>query len=78
MSDFKIETKPASEARTRSGFDYRAFCETLACLEVNQSFVVHGLSGNHFANAMTWVGYALRRKFTQRKENEGVRVGRIA
>lgn len=73
----KIE-KVAMLPRKKSGaFNYEEFCQTLAQLDVGESFSVI-CAKSHFANAMTWVGYALGRKFVSRHIDGCSRIGRVS
>ena len=69
----KIENKPLAQ---RSSFDVREFYVTLGILKIGQSFIVPQLTTNH-RSALTYVGYAMNRKFSCRTIVGGFRIGRI-
>ena len=52
-------------------------CKAVGALKVGESFLIVKTGTNH-ASFLTAIGYAMNRKFSQRKEGEQIRIGRIA
>lgn len=73
----KIEKK-ALTASTKSSFDWKELCEAVADLKIGESFTIDGTSTSNVSGALTYIGYAMRRKFAIRREDDKTRVGRTA